>query len=86
MAAASLAACGGMQMTETGAAPAPAGGGSADNACITAVNTNMGARGAAVLSSQPSEAGTLVMLRSSDGTNWRCAATSNGVVADLSIV
>jgi hypothetical protein len=85
-AATSLAACGSMEMAQVDGAPTQTGAGSAENACITAVNTNMGARGAAVLSSQPSAAGTIVMLRSADGTNWRCAATSNGVVADLSIV
>ena len=44
-----------------------------------------GANGAQILSSEYSEAGTLVMLRDAGGTVWRCLAANNGVVEDLNV-
>lgn len=85
-AAASLAACDDMEMTEMSDTPTGGGNGIVENACITAVNTNMTGGSATVLSSDFSEAGIVVTLRSRDGTNWRCLASNNGIVEDLSIV
>lgn len=41
--------------------------------------------GGEVLSSEFSEAGTLVMLRDAGGTVWRCIGYSDGTVGDLSV-
>ena len=41
--------------------------------------------GGEVLSSEFSEAGTLVMLRDAGGTVWRCLAYSDGTVGELSV-
>jgi hypothetical protein len=41
--------------------------------------------GGTVLSSQFSEAATLVMLRDGGGTVWRCLADSDGTVAELAV-
>lgn len=43
------------------------------------------AGGGEVLSSEFSEAGTLVMLRDAGGTIWRCMGYSDGTVGDLSV-
>lgn len=41
--------------------------------------------GGEVLSSEYSEAGTLVMLRDGGGTVWRCLAYSDGTVGEISV-
>ena len=41
--------------------------------------------GGEILSSEFSQAGTLVMLRDSGGTVWRCIGYSDGTVGDLSV-
>ena len=58
----------------------------AESACISAVNRNMTGANATVTSSDFSEAGTTVMLTSSDGETWRCLASNDGIVEDLSVV
>ncbi len=58
----------------------------AESACVAAVNRNMADSGTSIISSDSSEAGTVVMLRSSDATTWRCLASNDGVVEDLSVV
>jgi hypothetical protein len=84
-AALSVAACDDMAMTETATAPTRTGAGAAEAACIAAVNVNMGSGGSTITNSEFSEAGTLVMVRSDDGTTWRCLASNDGVVEDLSV-
>ena len=76
----SLAACGGMQMTGMDDGPSPAGTADAESACMTAVNANTTSGSSSVVSSESSGAGSVVVLRSSDGTNWRCLASNGGVV------
>lgn len=44
-----------------------------------------GAGGGQVMSSDYSEAGTLVMLKDAGGTVWRCLASNAGVVEDISV-
>jgi hypothetical protein len=58
----------------------------AEAACIAGVNRNMPGADATVTSSDFSQAGTTVMLRSSDGTNWRCLASNDGILEDLAVV
>lgn len=82
----SLGACGGMEMTGTPDQPMRTAAGTAETACMTAVSANMAGGSATVINSEPAAAGARVMLRSSGGTNWRCLASDNGVVEDLSIV
>ncbi len=56
--------------------------------CIDQVRTvgGAGAAGGEVLSSEFSEAGTLVMLRDGGGTTWRCIGYKDGSVGDLAVV
>lgn len=68
--------------------PAYAGEQDAIDGCIDKVREvggPDGANGGQVLSSDFSEAGTLVMLRDAGGTVWRCLAANNGAVEDLSV-
>lgn len=60
----------------------------ADNACIDQLRVVGGPDGASgtVLSSEFSEAGTLVMLRDTGGTEWRCIAYQDGTVGELAVV
>ncbi|HMQ94960.1 MAG TPA: hypothetical protein PKA33_06240 [Amaricoccus sp.] len=58
----------------------------AESACISAVNRNRPSANATVTNSDFSAAGTTVMLTSSDGDNWRCLASNDGIVEGLSIV
>lgn len=44
-----------------------------------------GRAGGTVLSSEYSEAGTLVMLRDAGGTVWRCLAYSDGTVGEMTV-
>ncbi|MFC3642568.1 hypothetical protein [Aquibium oceanicum] len=45
-----------------------------------------GAGGGKLISSDFSQAGTLVMLRDAGGTVWRCLAANDGSVEDISIL
>lgn len=83
-AAASLAACN--EMVEMDDAPIRAGTSAAETACINAVNSNAPGSSTTVVRSEFSEVGTLVMLRSVNGTNWRCLASNSGIVEELSNV
>lgn len=68
--------------------PAVAGEQDAIDGCIDKLRTVGGpdARaGGEVLSSEFSEAATLVMLRDAGGTVWRCLAYSDGTVDELSV-
>ena len=57
----------------------------AEQACIALVNQNNGDSSAYVVSSEFSQANSVVMLRDGRGdTNWRCLVSNDGVVADLS--
>ncbi|SDL46660.1 hypothetical protein SAMN04488026_10879 [Aliiruegeria lutimaris] len=60
----------------------------ADNACIDQLRVVGGPDGASgkVLSSEFSEAGTLVMLEDGGGTVWRCIAYKDGAIGELSVV
>lgn len=58
---------------------------SAENACVAAVNTNSGSRGAMVMASQTSATGTRVMVLGGTGQTWNCSATNAGVVEELSV-
>ncbi len=60
----------------------------ADNACIDQLRRVVGPDGASgkVLSSEFSEAGTLVMLEDGGGTVWRCIAYKDGAIGELSVV
>lgn len=51
--------------------------------CIDALRDILGGGGGQVLSSEFSEAATLVMLESSDGSTWRCLAYSDGTVGEI---
>ena len=57
--------------------------------CIAQLRTVGGpdaAGGGQVVSSEFSEAGTLVMLRDAGGTTWRCIGYSDGAVGELKVV
>lgn len=60
----------------------------ADDACIDQLRVVGGPDGASgtVLSSEFSEAGTLVMLKDAGGTVWRCIAYKDGAIGELSVV
>jgi len=69
-----------------------AGGGSTGNeeqaaidGCIDRVRAVTGGLGGEVLSSEFSQAGTLVRLRDSGGTEWECIGYSDGAVGDLRV-
>ena len=68
--------------------PAMAGEQEAIDGCIDklrAVGGPDGRAGGQVLSSEFSEAATLVMLRDAGGTVWRCLAYSDGTVGEMSV-
>lgn len=70
------------------AGPAVAGEQEAIDGCIDklrAVGGPDARSGGKVLSSEFSEAATLVMLRDGGGTVWRCMAYSDGTVAEISV-
>jgi len=80
-AATALAAIGALE-------PVVAGEQDAIDGCIDKLRTVGGPDGRAggkVLSSEFSEAATLVMLRDAGGTVWRCLAYSDGTVGELSV-
>ena len=52
---------------------------------LRAVGGPDGKAGGTVLSSEFSEAGTLVMLRDAGGTVWRCLAYSDGTVGEIRV-
>lgn len=60
----------------------------ADNDCTDQLRRVGGPDGASgkVLSSEFSEAGTLVMLEDGGGTVWRCIAYKDGTIGELSVV
>ncbi len=60
----------------------------ADDACISQLRSVGGPDGASgtILSSEFSEAGTLVMLRDAGGTVWRCIAYKDGSIGELEVV
>ena len=69
-------------------APALAGEQEAINGCIDQLRSVGGPdakNGGELLSSEFSEAATLVMLRDAGGTVWRCLAYSDGTVGELSV-
>lgn len=79
--AAAIAALGALE-------PATAGERDAIDGCIErmrAVGGPDAKAGGEVLSSEFSEAATLVMLRDAGGTVWRCLAYSDGTVGELSV-
>lgn len=81
MASAAIAAVGAFE-------PAIAGEQDAIDGCIDklrAVGGPDARAGGEVLSSEFSEAATLVMLRDAGGTVWRCLAYSDGTVGELSV-
>ena len=84
-AALSLGACGQGATTDPSQA-APAGTAPAEAACLAAVGANTGGGRASILSSQSSDPGSLVVLRSGNGTNWSCRTAGTGVVVELSVV
>ena len=72
--------------TGTGTTAMSSGSPAAEAACTARVNLNNGtAGGATVTSSDFSEAGTLVTLMDQNGTSWRCLASNDGTVEDLSV-
>ena len=60
----------------------------ADDACINQLRLVGGPDGASgtILSSEFSEAGTLVMLEDAGGTTWRCIAYQDGSIGELAVV
>lgn len=60
----------------------------ADNVCIDHLRATGGPDGASgtVLSSEFSEAGTLVTLKDGGGTVWRCIAYKDGAIGEFSVV
>lgn len=62
------------------------GTGAAESACMAAVKRNYGGKekGLRVISSEFSQAGSLVMV-AADGESWRCLASNDGTVEDLSL-
>ncbi|MXU65957.1 hypothetical protein [Oceanomicrobium pacificus] len=69
------------------ASPAPAAEQEAIDGCIDQLRTVGGPDGQSgtVVSSEFSEAGTLVMLRDAGGTLWRCIGYSDGAVGELAV-
>ena len=70
------------------ASPAVAEEQDAIDGCIDQLRTVGGpdaANGGEILSSEYSEAGTLVMLRDSGGTVWRCIGYNDGTVGELAV-
>ena len=83
-----LAAAATMLAGMVGAASALAGEQDAIDGCIDQVRKvggPDGRGGGKVLSSEYSEAGTLVMLRDAGGTVWRCLAYNDGTVGELRV-
>lgn len=79
-----LAACN--DVTSTGmTGPVPTGGNAAETACMRAVSANTNGSRPTVVGSDPSASAPLVMLRSGDGTDWRCVVAPSGVVQDLAV-
>lgn len=60
----------------------------ADEACIDRLRAVGGPDGASgtILSSEFSEAGTLVMLQDAGGTTWRCIAYQDGSIGEMAVV
>ncbi len=81
-----LAACGDMDadMAEIETDAMRSGSSAAEQGCIAGVNTNYGNDVASVVSSEFSEANTVVML-SAEGETWRCLVSNDGVVDDLAV-
>jgi hypothetical protein len=72
----------------TGSAPAHAGEQEAIDGCIDRLRQVGGPDGRAggrVLSSEFSQAGTLVKLQDAGGTIWRCVGYSDGTVGEMSV-
>ena len=82
---AALAACEQTVTTTTTSTAVQATTSSPESACIAAVDRNMIVTGATVTGSDISPAGTVVTLRARDGSTWRCLASNDGVVAELSM-
>ena len=81
-----LAACGDMDadMDDVESGAMRTSSSAAEAACIQGVNTNFGRSVASVVSSDFSEANTIVML-SAEGETWRCLVSNDGVVEDLAV-
>ena len=81
-----LAACGDMDtdMAEIETGAMRSGSSAAEQGCIAGVNTNYGRDVATVISSDFSEANTIVML-SAEGETWRCLVSNDGAVEDLAV-
>ena len=81
-----LVACGDMDadMADVEAGAMRSGSSAAEAGCIAGVNTNYGSDVASVISSDFSEANTIVML-SAEGETWRCLVSDDGAVEDLAV-
>lgn len=81
-----LAACGDMDtdMDEIESGAMRSGSSAAEAGCVQGVNTNFGRDVASVVSSDFSEANTVVML-SAEGETWRCLVSNDGVVQELAV-
>lgn len=81
-----LAACGDMDadMDDVDMGAMRSGSSAAEAGCVEGVNTNFGRDVASVVSSEFSEANTVVML-SAEGETWRCLVSSDGEVQELSV-
>ena len=66
------------------------GTGAAQTACMAAVNERTSASPAdapaSVTNAEYSEAGSMVQLIDGNGTRWRCLASNDGTVEELSIM
>jgi len=81
-----LAACGDMDadMDDMDMGAMRSGSSAAEAGCVQGVNTNYGREVASVVSSEFSEANTVVML-SAEGETWRCLVSNDGAVQDLAV-
>ena len=84
MALGALATLGACQQTADLPATVVAPAGAAEVACVAAVQTETGATGASVRSSQVTAAGTNVMVNVPGAdAPWSCVASNDGVVAEV---
>ena len=74
------------------AAPAPEGpardplSAAAENACLGQANTFAGTNGSTVVSSEFSEANSLVIIEDPNGGRYRCLSSNSGQIAEFSLL
>lgn len=84
----SLASCVMVEDTKGKSSSSPSHSGSsntaaADAACVAKANELSAGSGASVVSSEYSEANTVVVVQDHRGNRYRCLASNDGVIADI---